>query len=57
MGSVFRILTAKSEGEGPLGRSRRRWEDNKMDLEEAGWESVDWIHLARDRTGSNCCEH
>jgi len=30
----------------PLGRARRRWEDNiRMDLRETGWESVDWIHL------------
>jgi len=34
----------------PLGRPRSRWEDNiKMDLEEVGWEGVDWIHLAQDR--------
>jgi len=34
----------------PLGRTRRRWEDNiKMDLQEVGCESKDWIELAQDR--------
>jgi hypothetical protein len=34
----------------PLGRPRRRWEDNiKMDLLEIGWGSVDWIGLAQDK--------
>jgi hypothetical protein len=36
--------------EPPLGRPRRRWEDNiKMDLREIGFGAVDWIHLAQDR--------
>jgi hypothetical protein len=39
----------KSEGKTPLGRSRRRWEDNiKMDLQEVGG-GMDWIELAQDR--------
>jgi len=34
----------------PLGRTRRRWEDNiKMDLQEVGCESMDWIYPAQDR--------
>jgi hypothetical protein len=38
------------EGRRPLGRPRRRWEDNiKMDLREIGFEDVDWIHWAQDR--------
>jgi hypothetical protein len=37
----------KPEGRRPLGRPRRRWEDNiKMDLAEIGFGDVDWIHLA-----------
>jgi hypothetical protein len=35
--------------ERPLGRPRRRWEDdNKMDLREISWECVDWTHQDRD---------
>ena len=39
----------KSEGKGPLGRSRRRWEDNIMMDVEVGCGGMDWIDLARDR--------
>jgi hypothetical protein len=40
----------KPKGKRPLGRSRRRWEDNiKKDLQEGGWRSVDWIDLAENR--------
>jgi hypothetical protein len=43
-------LVGKPEGRRPLGRPRRRWEDNiKMDLREVGWGGVDWIDLAQDR--------
>jgi 3-oxoacyl-ACP reductase-like protein len=43
---VYRILMGKSEGKGPLGRPRRRWEDNiKMDLQEVGCEDMDWLDL------------
>jgi hypothetical protein len=43
------MLVGKTEGNSPLGRSRRRWEDNiKMDLKEIGWWGVDLIHLAVD---------
>jgi hypothetical protein len=39
----------KNEGNRPLGRPKRRWEDNiKMDLRERGWGGMDWIHLAQD---------
>jgi hypothetical protein len=39
----------KPEGRRPLGRPRRRMEDNiKMDLREVGWGSVDWIDLVQD---------
>jgi hypothetical protein len=34
----------------PLGRPRRRWEDNvKRDLQDVRWEGMDWIDLAKDR--------
>jgi len=34
---VHRVLVGQPEGKSPLGRSRRRWEDNiKMDLQEVG---------------------
>jgi hypothetical protein len=47
---AYRALVGKSEGRRPLGRHRRRWEDNiKMDLREVGWGGMDWINLAQDR--------
>jgi len=47
---VYRVLVRKLEGKRPLGRPRRRWEDNiKMDLQEVLCAGVDWIELVRDR--------
>jgi hypothetical protein len=47
---VYRVLVGKPEGKRPLGRSRRRWEDNiRMDLQEVGYGGMDWIGLAQDR--------
>jgi hypothetical protein len=44
------ILVGRPEGRRPLGKPRRRWEDNiEMDLREIGFGDVDWIHLNRDR--------
>jgi hypothetical protein len=53
MGEVrgaYNILVARPEGRRPLGRPRRRSEDNiKMDLREIGFGDVDQIHVAQDR--------
>ena len=47
---VYRVLVGKPEGKRPLGRPRRRWENNiKMDLKEVGCGDMDWIELAQDR--------
>jgi hypothetical protein len=47
---VYRVLVGKPEGKRPLGRPRRRWEDNiRMDLQEVGWGCEDRIGLAQDR--------
>jgi len=47
---VYRVLVEKPEGKIPLGRPRRRWEDNiRMDLREVGCGCVDWMELAQDR--------
>jgi hypothetical protein len=46
---VNRILAVKPEGKRPLGRPRRRWEDNiKMDFQEVGCRGMDWIEMAQD---------
>ena len=40
----------KREGKRPLGRPRRRWEDNiKLDLQKVGCGCMEWIELAQDR--------
>ena len=46
---VHRVLVGKPEGKRPLGRSRRRWEDNiKMDLQEVG---RGWLRIGTDGGG------
>ena len=45
-----KVLVGKPEGKRPLGRQRRRWEDNiKMDHQEVGRGCGDWMELTRDR--------
>jgi hypothetical protein len=47
---VQRVLVGKPEGKRPLGRLRRRWEDNiKIDVQEVGGVRGDWMELAQDR--------
>jgi hypothetical protein len=47
---VYRVLVGKPEGKRPLGRPRRRWEDNiRIDVQEVGLGYEDWIGWAQDR--------
>ena len=46
---MHRVIVGKPKGKRPLGRPRRRWEDNiMMDLQEVGG-GGDWMELAQDR--------
>ena len=46
---VYRVLVGKRGRKRPLGRSRHRWVDIRMDLQGVGCGYVDWIGLAQDR--------
>ena len=47
---AYRVLVGKSEGKKPIGRCRRRWEDNSgMDPQKVGWGDMEWIELTRDK--------
>jgi len=47
---VVVVVVVAAEGKRPLGRPRRRWEDNiKVDLQEVGGDCGDWLELAQDR--------
>jgi hypothetical protein len=46
---VYSVLVGKPEGKRPLGRPRRRWNDNiKMHFQEVGCGGMDWIELVQD---------
>jgi len=48
--SIYWVLVVKPDGRRPLGRPRRRWEDNiKMGLQEVGYGGMEWIELFQDR--------
>jgi hypothetical protein len=48
--NAYRTVMGNPERMRPLGRPRRRWEDNiRMDLRDIGWGGMDWIDLAQDR--------
>jgi hypothetical protein len=48
---VYRVLVGRPEGKRPLGRPRRRWEDNiKIDLREIEIDGANWIQLAQKET-------
>jgi hypothetical protein len=48
--NAYRILVGKPERNRPLGKPRRKWENNiRMDHREIGWVDIDWIGLAQDR--------
>jgi hypothetical protein len=48
--SAFRILIGTPARKKPLGRPRRRWEDNiRMDIEEIGINAENWVDSAQDR--------
>jgi hypothetical protein len=45
---VYKILVGKPEGNRPLGRSSRTWENGiRIDLWEIGWGCVEWIKMAQ----------
>jgi hypothetical protein len=50
MRNAYNILIGKPEGKRPLGKPRRKWENNiGMNLRERKWKGVDWMYLAQDR--------
>jgi len=47
---AYKVLVGKPEGRRPLGKPRRRWQDNiKMCLQEVGWGDMDLTDLAQRR--------
>jgi hypothetical protein len=55
---VYRALVGRPEGKTPLGRPRRRCEDNiKLDFKEIGIDGANWIQLAQESPVAGFCEH
>jgi hypothetical protein len=53
---VYRVLVGSPGGKRPLGRPRRRWEDNiKMNLRAIWIDGANWIQLAQDRVQWRTC--
>jgi hypothetical protein len=43
---VYRVSVGKPEGKRPLGRTRRRWDNIRMDLQEVGaWTGLGWLRI------------
>jgi hypothetical protein len=56
--NAYKLSVGKPEGNKSLGGPRPRWVDNiKMDLEEIGWDGMDWIDLHQDRDQWMTYEH
>jgi hypothetical protein len=50
MKNTHKMLVRKCEVKRLFRRSMYRWEDDiRRDLQETGWDDVDWIHLGQDR--------
>jgi hypothetical protein len=48
--NAYMVSVGKPVGKRPLGRPRRRWEENiKTDLREIGWGGMNWLNLAQGR--------
>jgi hypothetical protein len=53
--SAIFTLVGRPDGKRPLGRPRRRWDDNIKDLREIGIDGLNWIQLAQDRVQWRAC--
>ena len=47
---AYRVLVGRPDRKRPIGRPRRRWDDNiKTDLQEVEWGGMEWITVTQDR--------
>jgi len=49
MRGAYRVFVRRPQGKRPLGRCRRREENNNMDIQEVGWEGMNWSELDQQR--------